>query len=668
MLGVLLICIITPYNDFVLGNTYVIGNSLPIGAMLVFFVIAVLINAPLSRYLPAQALSTGEMGVAFAVVLVGCALPSSALMRYLPPSLVYPFWQARSDAETLRLLESIKIARWLFPSFKGDSPRQWMNDPIVTGYAGRWTGEGPPPYAAWIRPMLAWGVYVAFLYGAFLCLIAILRRQWYENERLPFPLATIQVAILEAPAPGKFFSPTMSSRSFWVCFFIVFAIHVWNGLFLYWPKYFPEIPLNFDLRQVFSESPWRYADGDLFRSWVYLTAAAISYFLPGAVSFSMWFFYVLWQVWKMMLGVSTGDPGTPGQGDQMFGGLAAYVLIVLWIGRRHWWLVICQAFRGQRPGEPAGRYLSYRGSFWGLVACLAGLVAFNTLAGATVGGAIVITTMVTGGLFIVARIVAETGLLQPGSTFFPTRPWLILGSLGWAKPTSLTTVYLSGEAELLHHDVRESFGVFASHGVRVLDQTTYAGGSMSADDHAARKLGRRLMLLMALTIAVAYFTSFSSMLWIEYEYAAQKKPDAKVVNEYASAWGIMGHMTYPSMDYMNQRFSSPHSPAGHFTVGAAITVALSVMRFRYVWWPLHPVGYLCFASWPMSQLWFSIFVGWLVRALVLKFGGSRMYSNARTALIGVIMGEALAVSFWLIIGMALGSMGMVYKTVKILPD
>ena len=199
--GVILISLITPYNDYVLVNTYVIGNNLPLSAMLMFFVVAVAINGPLSRFAPGYALSSGELGVAFSMVLVGCAIPSSALMRYLPASLVYPFWQARGDAELLKLLESVKMARWLYPDFQGTTPSQWMNDPVVTGYTGRWTGEGWPPYTAWLRPMFAWGIYIGLLYGAFMFLFAILRRQWYENERLPFPLATIELALVEAPAP-----------------------------------------------------------------------------------------------------------------------------------------------------------------------------------------------------------------------------------------------------------------------------------------------------------------------------------------------------------------------------------------------------------------------------------------------------------------------------------
>ena len=79
-------------------------------------------------------------------------------------------------------------------------------------------------------------------------------------------------------------------------------------------------------------------------------------------------------------------------------------------------------------------------------------------------------------------------------------------------------------------------------------------------------------------------------------------------------------------------------------------------------------GYLCVGSWPLGQLWFAIFLGWLARTMVLRFGGSRMYTDAKPAMIGIIVGEAVAASFWLVMGIILSSMGMIYKTVKILPE
>src|SRR5438093_10516293 len=127
--GVVFICAFTPYNDYALNNTFLVGNNLPLGVVMFLFLFTLLINGPLSRFAPRVALSSGEVTVAFSMMLVSCALPSSGLMRGFPASLVVPFNLAGGDEEFMRRLESLNLPRWLFPSFRGPGPRQGATDP-----------------------------------------------------------------------------------------------------------------------------------------------------------------------------------------------------------------------------------------------------------------------------------------------------------------------------------------------------------------------------------------------------------------------------------------------------------------------------------------------------------------------------------------------------------
>ncbi len=144
----------------------------------------------------------------------------------------------------------------------------------------------------------------------------------------------------------------------------MFALHGWNGLGLYFPKHFPQIPVYYTvLYRIMSNPPWSYVMGDFKGAAVFFTAVGVTYFLSNSIAFSLWFFFVALQAWRMVVGTATGDPtayGTAGGFDQHFGGITAFVGSVLWVGRRHWRLVLAQAWRGHRPGEPHGRYLSYR--------------------------------------------------------------------------------------------------------------------------------------------------------------------------------------------------------------------------------------------------------------------------------------------------------------------
>ena len=76
----------------------------------------------------------------------------------------------------------------------------------------------------------------------------------------------------------------------------------------------------------------------------------------------------------MVQAMTTGDPVNAGAGDQHLGGVIAFAVAILWVGRQHWKLVAAQAFRGERAGEPRGRYLSYPVAFWGMAGGIGAMI------------------------------------------------------------------------------------------------------------------------------------------------------------------------------------------------------------------------------------------------------------------------------------------------------
>ena len=343
----MLICGLTPYNDYALNNTFLIGNNLPIGVMMLLFAV-VLINAPLSRWWPDRALSSGEIAIAFTMTLVSCCLPSSGLLRYLVPNLVVPMRQASTKPDFLALLESMNVPRWIWPTMSSESPRDWSQDSVVEGFVGRWDGSGWPPYRAWLTPAFSWGIFMLATFGAMLSLCTIVRRQWFENERLPFPLAQIELALIESPPRNSFFNSILSTRSFWIAFAAVFLLHLWRGLARVLPKYFVDIPVYYDFDQLLSSPPWTYVDYKLKNAAIFFTVVGVTYFVSSHVAFSLFFFYLALNVWRMINGTFFGDPETYGVNDETFGGAVAFAIAIMWIARKHWALVLRQAFRGHR--------------------------------------------------------------------------------------------------------------------------------------------------------------------------------------------------------------------------------------------------------------------------------------------------------------------------------
>src|SRR5437660_255705 len=66
------ICTLVPYNDYALSDTRPIAGYLPQAAVLVLFLLVVVINAPLHRFAPGKALSSGEMAVVVLMTLLAC--------------------------------------------------------------------------------------------------------------------------------------------------------------------------------------------------------------------------------------------------------------------------------------------------------------------------------------------------------------------------------------------------------------------------------------------------------------------------------------------------------------------------------------------------------------------------------------------------------------------
>ena len=75
--------------------------------------------------------------------------------------------------------------------------------------------------------------------------------------------------------------------------------------------------------------------------------------------------------------------------------------------------------------------------------------------------------------------------------------------------------------------------------------------------------------------------------------------------------------------------------------------AMSLLVRRFLFWFPHPIGYIMLVN-PqlMASLWFSFFLGWIFKRIVMKYGGKLTFDWTRTLFIGLIMGELIAIFGW----------------------
>ena len=102
-------------------------------------------------------------------------------------------------------------------------------------------------------------------------------------------------------------------------------------------------------------------------------------------------------------------------------------------------------------------------------------------------------------------------------------------------------------------------------------------------------------------------------------------------------------------------------------IGFGATILLEVASLRWGAWPLLPVGYVASHGSFIANSWFSIFVGWLAKVLIVRFGGASLFNKAKPLFVGMIFGEALAAAVWLGVNAIVVAHGGTPQEIKFIP-
>jgi hypothetical protein len=86
-------------------------------------------------------------------------------------------------------------------------------------------------------------------------------------------------------------------------------------------------------------------------------------------------------------------------------------------------------------------------------------------------------------------------------------------------------------------------------------------------------------------------------------------------------------------------------------VGFGFSTFLMSMRYRFVWWQFHPIGYAIAADWTTGVIWMPLFIGWLIKVMVMRYAGPKAYRRGISFWLGVILGEFALGAFWSILAM-----------------
>ena len=94
-----------------------------------------------------------------------------------------------------------------------------------------------------------------------------------------------------------------------------------------------------------------------------------------------------------------------------------------------------------------------------------------------------------------------------------------------------------------------------------------------------------------------------------------------------------------------------------FLLGGGAAMALLLVAYhRLPWWPLHPIGSPIASVDLLNQTVLNVFIAWLIKAVVLKYGGSGFYLRSRDFFLGMIAGQMMVNGVWLVIDYFTGMM------------
>jgi hypothetical protein len=422
----------------------------------------------------------------------------------------------------------------------------------------------------------------------------------------------------------------------WAGLIFAFAAHFYNGLHAYFPG-LPEIEMLRIGGKVIRTAPWGRpwsAMGTLQFAFMPLIVG-LSFLLTREVSFSLWAFYwlsILEAILGTVLGldgisIASGGDRFPFPGHQTAGAYLALAFLSFWIARGPLGRMVAYGLRLQRRAEEADEPLSYRAAVWGTILAFAFLLIWCNCAGLPVAPAAILLAVAFGYIVAMSRLVSEAGMpwmdephWRAHDVLRALTPFRAMSPANWTAVAMLTA---------FTYDMR------VCPMPRIM-QSLKMAYQLNA---RTRELTWALLVATLVTIPVSYW----ALLRAGYIHGGVAINTYRFVN-LAKQPGLFMELVVSTRTARTDWLS-----LGLVTYGAVKLAVLSYMRIRFLWWPLHPVGYAMSFIVYLAREWLSVFIGWLCQTVLLRYGGMSAFRRYRPFFLGMIIGSMLVAGTWLII-------------------
>ncbi len=611
--------IILPLNSFWVIDTGIAGHgvnftrvSLFMNAIFVIFVLS-LINPLLKKYIPKFTLNNGDIVLIYVMLCVSSAIAGHDMIQRLFPLIGHAFYFATPENDWQELFHAY-VPRWLVVT----------EESVLAGYykdRGTFYYETlyvPEYIQAWIGVCLVWSSVIIALLVCMLCINLLVRKQWSERERLTYPLAQIPLEVI-SNGPRLF-----KTRLIWMGFAVSSALNIINGIHYLFPIAPSMFYGRFMLSQYFTSRPWSYL------GWIPIEfhpfAVGLAFFMPLDLSFSCWFFYWFWRIERVVgvqfLGGSV-LAGFPFTWAQSIGTCAAILFMTLW-GFRFEGRKILKSFFRAPPADEQVEMRGYRWALLGIFVSFSYLIGFCYVAGMSIWVSAVFFLIFFGLSTVVTRIRLEAGYPMHDFAF---RPEDIMVSAFGTRPIGPTSLTLFSYLHFFTYAHRSNPQPHQLEAFRLADRMNLS-------------INRKLIMGILVATVVGSIAACWAYLHTAYHYRGSTWP----------GWPIFNRL----QNWLNYSRGTDFKSLIFMSVGMGIGLGFLIARRLFIWWPFHPAGYVIGGTWSLNLLWFSIFVSWVAKLIILRFGGLKLHRQASAFFIGLVLGEFVTASFWGFVGAILG--------------
>ena len=250
------------------------------------------------------------------------------------------------------------------------------------------------------------------------------------------------------------------------------------------------------------------------------------------------------------------------------------------------------------------------------------------------------------GFVVLSRTIAETGLIYLKCYFWPCATlWGLFGARALGPHQLLLMMMVS---TVLFIDPREALMPFMVNSLKVLELRKVRLGKPAAWCTIALVVG--LAVSIPVTLYIKYdLGSATGDGWSTITVPRVAFDNAVMAQRKLQTQGVIVDESGSFLSRLG--YTAPNPVCVWMMIaGFVLVIAFTAARLRFEWWPLHPLMFVVWASTPLRLMGVSYLLGWGIKSLITRYGGSHTYNRIKPLMLGLIAGEVLSALFPTIFG------------------